>query len=78
MAFVDGNTGAPMLAAHDHHEGMNSLSVVMPTYNEAFDLPLTLRKIADYLFRSQVDVAEVIVVDDGSDDGTKFFKSNSK
>ena len=74
MAFVDGNTGAPMLVAHDHHEGMNSLSVVMPTYNEAFALPLSLRKIADYLFRSHVNVADVVVVDDGSDDGTRFFQ----
>ena len=77
MAFEDGNTVAPMLAAHDH-EGINSLSIVIPAYNEAVDLPLTLRKIADYLFSRQVDVAEVVVVDDGSDDGTRFFKNNSK
>ena len=69
MAFEDGNTVAPMLAAHDH-EGINSLSIVIPAYNEAVDLPLTLRKIADYLFSRQVNAAEVVVVDDGSDDGT--------
>lgn len=48
----------------------NSLSIVIPAYNEAVDLPFTLREIADYLFWIQIDVAEVIVVDDGSDDGT--------
>ncbi len=52
------------------------LSVVIPAYNEARRLPRTLERIAVYLqdaiHRWQVgkDAVEVIVVDDGSTDGT--------
>ncbi len=49
---------------------MNALSIVIPAYKEAVRLPSTLCEIADYLF-GRVDAAEVIVVDDGSGDGTR-------
>ena len=45
------------------------LSVVIPAYNEAARLPDTLRAILAFLHR-QPYRAEVIVVDDGSTDGT--------
>lgn len=46
-----------------------SLSIVVPAYNEAARLGATLRTILDYLQQTKVD-AELIVVDDGSDDDT--------
>jgi dolichyl-phosphate beta-glucosyltransferase len=45
------------------------LSVVIPAYNEELRLPATLHSVIDYLSRS-FSSAEVIVVDDGSSDGT--------
>jgi dolichyl-phosphate beta-glucosyltransferase len=45
------------------------LSIVIPAYNEAHRLPTTLAAIADYLDEAGTD-AEVIVIDDGSTDGT--------
>ena len=45
------------------------LSVVVPAYNEERRLPETLPRIVDFV-RAQEYVAEVIVVDDGSSDGT--------
>jgi dolichyl-phosphate beta-glucosyltransferase len=45
------------------------LSVVIPAYNESHRLPRTLNEIKDYLDRS-FPHHEVIVVDDGSSDGT--------
>ena len=45
------------------------LSIVIPAYNEARRLPGTLAAVAEYLEVSDTD-AEVIVVDDGSTDGT--------
>lgn len=54
--------------------GMSELlefSVVIPAFNEARRLPETVRRISEYLgARSQFLPAEVLVVDDGSDDGT--------
>ena len=47
----------------------NSLSVVIPAYNEAARLGNTLMAVVDYLRQSWPD-AEVIVVDDGSTDET--------
>lgn len=55
-----GDTGAP---------GHPALSVVIPAYDEAVRLPRTLAEVADYLDRAGTR-AEVIVVDDGSRDGT--------
>ncbi len=46
-----------------------ALSVVIPAYNEAARLPSTLRAVLDFLVR-RGEPWEVIVADDGSDDGT--------
>lgn len=45
------------------------LSIIIPAYNEARRLPSTLAAVFDYLKR-QSYLSEVIVVDDGSTDGT--------
>ncbi|MBD3296686.1 MAG: glycosyltransferase [Candidatus Omnitrophica bacterium] len=45
------------------------LSVLIPSYNEAENIEPTLREIAEYLSGRDL-VAEVIVIDDGSDDDT--------
>lgn len=45
------------------------LSVIIPAYNEAARLPATLHHIGEYLM-AQPYGSEVIVVDDGSNDGT--------
>lgn len=48
-----------------------SLSVVVPAFNEARRLPDSLERIAGYLAARRPSLeAEVIVVDDGSSDGT--------
>jgi glycosyltransferase involved in cell wall biosynthesis len=48
---------------------MPHLSIVIPAYNEAERLPETLALVRDYL-EQQSFSAEVVVVDDGSTDGT--------
>ena len=45
------------------------LSIIIPAYNEELRLPATLERIAEYLSTSGHE-AEVLVVDDGSKDGT--------
>ena len=45
------------------------LSVVIPAYNEAGRLPRTLTRVAEY-FRTSGRPYELVVVDDGSSDGT--------
>jgi len=47
-----------------------SISIVIPAYNEEKRLPATLDKIREYLQASRWDFAEIVVVDDGSRDGT--------
>jgi dolichyl-phosphate beta-glucosyltransferase len=49
---------------------MRSLSIVVPAYNEEMRLPATLRRVSEYLHGRHFDFAEVVVVDDGSSDGT--------
>ena len=46
-----------------------SVSVIIPAYNEAERLPLTLAATVDY-FRGRSEPFEVLIVDDGSTDGT--------
>jgi dolichyl-phosphate beta-glucosyltransferase len=50
-------------------DSLPSLSVIIPAYNEEQRLPRTLARICAYLRVHHPD-AEVIVVDDGSEDGT--------
>lgn len=45
------------------------LSIVIPAYNESARLPMTLDAISRYLTQKNM-TAEIIVVDDGSSDGT--------
>lgn len=47
-----------------------SLSIVIPAYNEASRLPATLDRVQRYLAARQDAFQEVLVVDDGSRDGT--------
>jgi glycosyltransferase involved in cell wall biosynthesis len=47
-----------------------SLSIIVPAYNEAARLPETLRRIEEYFTRSEWEFHEILVVDDGSNDGT--------
>lgn len=47
-----------------------SLSIVIPAYNEAQRLGATLDRIAAYLNGARFTNPEIIVVDDGSNDGT--------
>ena len=48
----------------------NSLSVVIPSYNEEKRLPHTLERVAEYLQRQPGRAAEILVVNDGSSDRT--------
>ncbi len=45
---------------------MPELTIIVPAYNERSRLPATLREMARYF----VEPIEILVVDDGSDDGT--------
>ena len=49
---------------------MPTLSIVIPAYNEETRLPVTLARVLDYVHRSPWTPAEVLVVDDGSEDAT--------
>lgn len=57
------------LPPHNETAQAPNLSVVVPAYNEVGRIEPTLRDIAAYL-GSLPDTAEVLVVDDGSSDGT--------
>jgi len=49
---------------------LKSLTIVIPAYNEQNRLPATLRTVLAYLDGQKVESAEVVVVNDGSRDGT--------
>jgi glycosyltransferase involved in cell wall biosynthesis len=51
------------------NDGTPELSIIVPAYNEESRLPLTLERLAEYVSRCG-QTSEVIVVDDGSSDGT--------
>ncbi len=56
-------------------ESAPELSIIIPAFNEELRLPATLEKIARYIEREQKNI-EVIVVDDGSADGTAEVASS--
>ena len=47
-----------------------SISIIIPAYNEENRLPGSLSAVRDYLSQTAWDFVEVVVVDDGSRDGT--------
>lgn len=47
-----------------------SISIIIPAYNEENRLPGSLGAVRDYLSQTAWDFVEVVVVDDGSRDGT--------
>ena len=49
---------------------MASLSIVIPAYNEEMRLPSTLEAVVAFVKARSFEFAEIIVVDDGSRDGT--------
>jgi glycosyltransferase involved in cell wall biosynthesis len=49
---------------------LRSLSIVIPAYNEQARLPATLETVAAYMAAADFAFSEIIVVDDGSRDGT--------
>jgi glycosyltransferase involved in cell wall biosynthesis len=49
---------------------LQSISVIVPAYNEEKRLPATLARVAAYLDAKKFSFAEILVVDDGSRDGT--------
>ncbi len=49
---------------------MHSITIVIPAYNEERRLPATLSAVLAHLSRREWRFAEVVVVDDGSTDGT--------
>jgi dolichyl-phosphate beta-glucosyltransferase len=49
---------------------LDSLSIVIPAYNEEKRLPETLRQVLEWIARGAFSFCELIVVDDGSRDGT--------
>ena len=51
-------------------EPLRSLSIVIPAYNEEKRLPATLDRVLDWVAPQAFEFSEVVVVDDGSRDGT--------
>jgi glycosyltransferase involved in cell wall biosynthesis len=49
---------------------LETVSIVIPAYNEERRLPATLDRVVAYAGRSPSPITEILVVDDGSRDGT--------
>jgi len=47
-----------------------SISIIIPAYNEEKRLPATLARVRQYFDESHWDFVEIVVVNDGSSDGT--------
>jgi glycosyltransferase involved in cell wall biosynthesis len=47
-----------------------SISIIIPAYNEEKRLPATLARIVEYVNSAGFEFVEILVVDDGSSDGT--------
>jgi dolichyl-phosphate beta-glucosyltransferase len=54
---------------------MPKYSIIIPAYNEENRLPATLQSVYDYMQKRR-DSFEIIVVDDGSSDGTAAYVQN--
>ena len=67
MTTLPSDPGSP--TPRETGGGGVSLSVVIPAYNEERRIVPTLKAVADYLARKGWG-AEILVVDDGSTDGT--------
>lgn len=65
-------TGMRLPRAGDEEGGVPRLSVVIPCFNEERRLPATIEDVLAYL-RRQPYASEVVIVDDGSTDGTAAF-----
>ena len=49
---------------------LKSLSIVIPAYNEEKRLPTSLSTLFEWISGSKLDFVEIILIDDGSTDGT--------
>jgi glycosyltransferase involved in cell wall biosynthesis len=47
-----------------------SISIIIPAYNEEKRLPATLSRVIEYVDAGKFEFAEILIVDDGSSDGT--------
>ncbi|MGA9523645.1 MAG: dolichyl-phosphate beta-glucosyltransferase [Myxococcaceae bacterium] len=56
-------------ATHPEGTSLRELSIVIPAFNEEKRLPATLEEIEKWA-RENLDRAEILIVDDGSSDGT--------
>lgn len=64
----------------ENHEKIikNMISIVIPAYNEEERIEKTLHEVNDFFTKNQI-IYEIIVVDDGSSDGTtNLIKRNFK
>jgi dolichyl-phosphate beta-glucosyltransferase len=62
-----GGRGRP---PHGYNCGLQSLSILIPAYNEEARLPSTLATLKGFLKGREFRFVEVVVIDDGSRDGT--------
>src|SRR5687767_6989786 len=56
--------------AHRLHLALHPVSIVIPAYNEERRLPSSLDAILAWVRQPQFSEAEIVVIDDGSTDGT--------
>jgi dolichol-phosphate mannosyltransferase len=48
---------------------MQHVSLIIPTYNEARNIPVLIPEIFSYIDKNDINL-EIIIIDDGSPDGT--------